>query len=122
LRIFYSSRLTEKEATMTGGIIHFTVMDHDLMWSNDFEGEAFLDMSKVPGIPHESNHDTRLFDELKPFELSLTHPKGLFCMSMSSSSCLNLAIPSRILEILEQRTNDKTAIEFVRRRREVENQ
>jgi hypothetical protein len=29
---------------------------------------------------------------------------------------------SRIIEILEQRTNDKTAIEFVRRRRETENQ
>ena len=71
-----SSRLTEKEANVHGGIIHFTVMDHDLMWSNDFEGEAFLEIVKLPGIPHESAHDNRPFDELKQIELALTHPKG----------------------------------------------
>ena len=70
------SRLNEKEAIAAGGIIHFTVMDHDLMWSNDFEGEAFLDLSKLPGIPHESSHDNRPLDELKQIELPLTHPKG----------------------------------------------
>lgn len=48
------------------------------MWSNDFEGEAFLDISKLPGIPHDSNHDNRPLDELKQIELPLTHPKGLF--------------------------------------------
>jgi hypothetical protein len=44
------------------------VMDHDLMWSNDFEGEAFLEISKVIGI--------RTVDELRQIELALTHPKG----------------------------------------------
>lgn len=57
---------------MSGGYIHFTVMDHDLMWSNDFEGEAFLDISKISGI----NNDNRPLDELKAIELALTHPKG----------------------------------------------
>jgi hypothetical protein len=33
-----------------------------------------------------------------------------------------LALRSRIIEILEQRSTDKTAVEFVRRRRETENQ
>lgn len=47
-------------------------MDHDLMWSNDFEGEAFLEISKITGV----NNDTRALDELKPIELALTHPKG----------------------------------------------
>lgn len=52
-------------------------MDHDLMWSNDFEGEAFLEISKLHGIPHDLNIDNRSLEELKKFELSLTHPKGL---------------------------------------------
>jgi hypothetical protein len=52
-------------------------MDHDLMWSNDFEGEAFLEISKLSGIPNESTNDNRPLDELKQIELSLTHPKGL---------------------------------------------
>ncbi|CAF1308521.1 unnamed protein product [Adineta steineri] len=103
----FEFRLTEKECNLSGGVIHFTVMDHDLMWSNDFEGEAFLEISKISGIPHESNSDTRPLDELKQIELSLTHPK---------------AVRSRIIEILEVRVSDKTATEFVRRRRETENQ
>jgi len=70
--VFFSSRLTDKECNLLGGIIHFTVMDHDLMWSNDFEGEAFLEIAKVTGV----NHDNRALDELKQIELSLTHPKG----------------------------------------------
>ncbi|CAF0890091.1 unnamed protein product [Rotaria sordida] len=103
----FEFRLTEKECTLSGGFIHFIVMDHDLMWSNDFEGEAFLEISKLPGIPHDSTNDCRPLDELKKIELSLTHPK---------------AVRSRIIEILEQRLSDKTAIEFVRQRREAENQ
>lgn len=47
------------------------------MWSNDFEGEAFLDMSKVIGIPNESNSENRPLDELRQIELALTHPKSL---------------------------------------------
>jgi hypothetical protein len=51
-------------------------MDHDLMWSNDFEGEAFLEISKLPGIPNDTNNENRSFDELRQIEISLTHPKG----------------------------------------------
>ncbi|CAF4311057.1 unnamed protein product [Rotaria sp. Silwood2] len=103
----FEFRLTEKECTLSGGFIHFTVMDHDLMWSNDFEGEAFLEILKLPGIPNDSTNDCRPLDELKKIELSLTHPK---------------VVRSRIIEILEQRISDKTAIDFVRQRREAENQ
>ncbi len=68
----HSSRLTDKECNLLGGFVHFTVMDHDLMWSNDFEGEAFLEIGKITGV----NNDTRALDELKQIELALTHPKG----------------------------------------------
>lgn len=45
-------------------------MDHDLVWSNDFEGEAFLQINKLPGVDPEATN------ELKQIELALTHPKG----------------------------------------------
>ena len=53
------------------------------MWSNDFEGEAFLEINKITGI----NHDNRPLDELKPIELPLTHPKG-----SCSSHALSLSL------------------------------
>lgn len=74
--LFIFSRLTERECNLSGGVIHFTVMDHDLMWSNDFEGEAFLELSKLPGIRNDSVNENRPLEELKKIELSLTHPKG----------------------------------------------
>ena len=46
------------------------------MWSNDFEGEAFLEISKLPGIPSDLNNENRSFDELRQIEIPLTHPKG----------------------------------------------
>ena len=61
------------------------------MWSNDFEGEAFLEIAKLPGIPHESAHDNRPFDELKQIELPLTHPKGTVA-TMLQTTCSNVAL------------------------------
>ena len=43
------------------------------MWSNDFEGEAFLEISNIRGI---NNNDNRSLGELRQIELTLTHPKG----------------------------------------------
>lgn len=103
----FEFRLTEKECQGAGGIIHFVVMDHDLVWSNDFEGEAFLQINKLPGIFLEQSNENRVADEFKQVELALTHPK---------------AVRSRIMDVLEYRTNDKIAMEFVRRRREEEKQ
>ena len=57
-----------------GTVIHFTVMDHDLMWSNDFEGEAFIDLSTVPGLRGELGDGG--YRDLKIFELNLLHPKS----------------------------------------------
>ncbi|CAF1261716.1 unnamed protein product, partial [Didymodactylos carnosus] len=97
-------RVPEKECTAQGAVIQFTVMDHDLMWTNDFEGEAFLEIANLPGVNSELGD--RGFEDLKDIEIPLTHPK---------------AIKSRIIEILELRTSDKIAMDFVRKRREAEN-
>ena len=90
------------------------------MWSNDFEGEAFLQICKLPGVHPES----RTFEELKQFELALTHPKSekrhLIWKLGDLFFCL--AHRSRIMDVLEERSNDKIALDFVRRRRETENQ
>jgi hypothetical protein len=61
-----------KEGTM----IHFTVMDHDLVWTNDFEGEAFLELNSLPGL--RGNLDENDYKNLKYVELPLIRPKSLF--------------------------------------------
>lgn len=95
------------------------------MWSNDFEGEAFLEISKLPGIPNDTNNENRSLDELRQIEISLTHPKGSkknWKKFKEKKFFVFLAVRSRIIEVLEQRVSDKTAIDFVRRRRETEKQ
>ncbi|XP_044760714.1 BAI1-associated protein 3 [Coccinella septempunctata] len=84
-----------------GAMIAFTVMDHDVLTANDFAGEAFLALGSIPGIagtgPGVDN-----FHGLKPVELILmqqhqrNHP---------------------ILQILESRTGDRLASDFVRKQK-----
>jgi hypothetical protein len=49
-------------------------MDHDLMWSNDFEGEAFVELASIPGV--KSDLAETSFKDLKLYELWLIQPKG----------------------------------------------
>jgi hypothetical protein len=87
-----------------GNVLHFTVMDHDLMWSNDFEGEAFLELSSLPGV-HETM-SSEAYNSLKYTELFLIHPKSY---------------PSQIIDVLEYRSqfmDDKLAADFLKRRRD----
>lgn len=56
-------------------MIHLTVMDHDIVWTNDFEGEAFIELTTVPRFKGESA-DTN-YKELKYSELTLIRPKGI---------------------------------------------
>lgn len=57
-----------------GNVINFTVMDHDLVWSNDFEGEAFLELSTLPGIRNDLGEGG--YKDLKYVELQLIRPKS----------------------------------------------
>ena len=95
--------MPEKLCLQPGSVIHFTVMDHDLVWSNDFEGEAFLELANVPGI--RSDLGDGGYKDLKFVELILIQPK---------------AYPSKIIEILEHRAaqQDKLAQDFLKMRRE----
>ncbi|KAI6187857.1 Protein unc-13-like protein D [Aphelenchoides besseyi] len=75
-------------------LVHFVVMDHDMFRSNDFAGEAFLDLTEVPGFGTAGVSNT-----LRQFNLVLIH---------SSNKDHNA------LEVLDSRKEDKDAQEFMR--------
>ena len=49
-------------------------MDHDIVFSNDFEGEAFMDLNTVPGVRGDVSE--RNYQDLKYIELCLIRPKS----------------------------------------------
>ena len=71
-RTHVCSTIPAAKCRQRGACIHFTVMDHDLLLSNDFAGEAFLSLSDIPGI---SGEEISGFSALTPISLTLTHPK-----------------------------------------------
>jgi hypothetical protein len=106
-----------------GNVVHFTIMDHDIFMSNDFEGEACLELNQLPGIKSnlsESNSPT-------VFELFLTNPNGNESKQKSFIIQVKHLVHSeifffidsncQIMEALEYRETDKLAIEFIRMRR-----
>ncbi|CAF0837246.1 unnamed protein product [Brachionus calyciflorus] len=98
----FDFKINEKCLNQTGNVIHFTVMDHDLMWTNDFEGEAFLDLSSVPKLKGDSSDIN--YKDLKYSELLLIRPKDF---------------PSKIIDVLEYRKDqDKLALEFLKERKD----
>uniref|UniRef100_A0AC35U571 C2 domain-containing protein n=1 Tax=Rhabditophanes sp. KR3021 TaxID=114890 RepID=A0AC35U571_9BILA len=76
-------------------MIHFIVMDHDFLRSNDFAGEAFLELNEVPGFGNAQISST-----LRQFNLILIHP---------SNNKFQEA-----LTVLESRKNDKEALDFLK--------
>ncbi|XP_022652561.1 BAI1-associated protein 3-like isoform X4 [Varroa destructor] len=71
----------------------FTVMDHDMMTRNDFEGEAFLPLTQIPGVNGGEN-----IRNITPMDLPLLQPKE----------------KNEILGALEARQWDRDAQEFVK--------
>ncbi|CAD6185172.1 unnamed protein product [Caenorhabditis auriculariae] len=74
-------------------MLHFTVMDHDYLRSNDFAGEAFLELVDVPGFGSAGGNT------LRQFNLILIQP-------VSNSK--------EVLGVLASRNEDKDAVEFLR--------
>ncbi|GFT35584.1 protein unc-13 homolog D [Nephila pilipes] len=83
-----SSDLLHRE----GAGLCFSVMDHDMVTKNDFEGEAFLPLCNIPEASSEENKDMKLI------ELCLMHPND----------------KNEIILALAARTWDKDAQEFVK--------
>lgn len=77
-------------------VLSFTVMDHDMMTRNDFEGEAFFALAAVPGV-----EETLPIAPAQPVDLPLLQPKE----------------KNEIMCALESRAWDKDAQEFVRQQK-----
>lgn len=92
--------VTLEQCRVPGAMILFTVMDHDVLTANDFAGEAFLALGSIPGVNSTCNADN--FHGLKHVDLPLMHQK-------------NKNHP--ILQILESRTWDKAAQDFVKKQK-----
>jgi BAI1-associated protein 3 len=71
----YKSKIPDKLYRTPGAVINFTVMDHDLMWTNDFEGEAFVSLSSVVEVDGELSDFA--YRDLECIELALIQPKRM---------------------------------------------
>lgn len=87
---------TLEQCNALGAMIQFTVMDHDMVLSNDFAGEAFLPLDHIPGITDDSPSNLH---GLKPIDLPLLRPKRN---------------ENEILNALEKRPWDRRAQDFVK--------
>ena len=67
------------DAVPACAMLHFIVMDHDLIGRNDFAGEAFIRLDDVPGFAAESANSAN-GAALRQFNLLLMHPDqtGMF--------------------------------------------
>ncbi|CAG4947849.1 unnamed protein product [Parnassius apollo] len=74
-----------------------SVWDRDVLTADDFAGEAFISLSRVPGVNSHAPPDP-----LRPIELPL--------MQLHDRS-------HPILQILESRTTDKMAMDFVKKQK-----
>ncbi len=96
-------------------MLHFIVMDHDFLLSNDFAGEALLDLADVPGFPSSNSPST-----LRQFNLVLMHPSEKGAQSNVRQSnyaqdCENgIAADLAALRVLASRKEYKEAVDFVR--------
>lgn len=107
-------------------MVAFTVMDHDVLTANDFAGEAFLALSNIPGVADYSTSIDN-FHGLKQVDLPLMqqHDKSMINFYIVNHFKINkhfvfffLWISDHpILQILESRTTDKQAADFVRKQK-----
>ncbi|XP_039892663.1 protein unc-13 homolog D [Simochromis diagramma] len=87
-----------------------TVLDHDTLRSDDFEGEAFLSLRSIPGVAKESKGDELSLQQNNvpaQIRLPLMHPKPN---------------DNNILRLLESRKGDREAQAFAKKRRQREKQ
>lgn len=97
----FEFKISEQSCLTPGAVIHLTAMDHDLIGSNDFEGEVFIELSSVPGV-HRDLGDGG-YRDLKVYEMPLLNPKNH---------------KNLIWDELQLRTYDKLAVDFVKTRKD----
>ncbi|KAG7232861.1 hypothetical protein INR49_008029 [Caranx melampygus] len=92
-----------------GACLVVTVMDHDTLSTDDFEGEAFLGLKAIPGIGggREDGLSSQPDSTPAQIRLPLMHPKPN---------------EDTILRLLESRRGEREAQAFVKKRRQRERQ
>lgn len=68
--VTFPSSVSISSCRHEAAMICFTVMDFDMMTTNDFEGEAFLRVTQVAGVDGTGN-----ILNVTPMELPLLQPK-----------------------------------------------
>lgn len=95
-------------------------MDHDVITANDFAGEGFLSLNNIPGVA-ELNLGVDNFHGLKSIDLVLMQQKDKreyrCTMFNFIKAYQNLFSDHPIFQILESRTFDKPALDFVRKQK-----
>ncbi|XP_077594363.1 protein unc-13 homolog D isoform X1 [Stigmatopora nigra] len=90
-----------------GACLVVTVLDHDTLTTDDFEGEAFLSLKDVPGVAggaaEVERAGSRPENPVAQMRLALMHPK---------------TPESGILELLESRKGEREIQAFVKKRRQ----
>ncbi|XP_051968495.1 protein unc-13 homolog D [Xyrauchen texanus] len=92
--------ITLEQCQFPGACLLVTVLDHDTLSSDDFEGEAFLSLKAVPGVGGGDNNPTPA-----QIRLPLMHPKPN---------------GDNILKLLEARKGERDVQAFVKLRRQRE--
>ncbi|XP_051878181.1 BAI1-associated protein 3 isoform X2 [Pristis pectinata] len=100
----FNFTVTEEMCSNNIACIHFTVMDHDWLSTNDFAGEAVLLLQEIHGFQKPAIAGG--IKNVSPVFLKLTHP--------------DLSVMKPIMKILEGRTGDKEAQDFVKIMKEME--
>uniref|UniRef100_A0A3B3WM14 Unc-13 homolog D (C. elegans) n=1 Tax=Poecilia mexicana TaxID=48701 RepID=A0A3B3WM14_9TELE len=92
-----------------GACLVVTVLDHDTLRPDDFEGEAFLALEDVPGVSEQEGEevDSQMDSAPEQIRLPLMHPKPN---------------EDSILKLLESRRGEREAQAFVKKRRQREKQ
>ncbi|XP_007561008.1 protein unc-13 homolog D isoform X2 [Poecilia formosa] len=92
-----------------GACLVITVLDHDTLRPDDFEGEAFLALEDVPGVSEQEGEevDSQMDSAPEQIRLPLMHPKPN---------------EDSILKLLESRRGEREAQAFVKKRRQREKQ
>ncbi|XP_072123394.1 BAI1-associated protein 3 [Mobula birostris] len=100
----FNFTVTEEMCSNNIACIHFTVMDHDWLSTNDFAGEAVMLLQEVHGF--QKPPIAGGIKKVSPVFLKLTHPDP--------------SVMRPIVKIMEGRTGDKEAQDFVKMMKEME--
>ncbi|XP_072415631.1 BAI1-associated protein 3 isoform X1 [Chiloscyllium punctatum] len=96
--------VTQEQCSNNTACVHFTVMDHDWLSTNDFAGEAVLQLQEVPGFNKPAIAGG--IKNVSPVFLKLTHPEP--------------SVMKPIMKMLEGRAADREAQDFVKMMKELE--